>query len=324
MDVALGHGEHQASTTTGVARVRGERHEVQVDAYRAHDHHPPSRRVARLGHAGRGFLHVAARDGRFDGHEGAHPDQGGLAAQPVTQESLRGESIEGVRRRAHLSVRGDAGHHGLEGGDRRDVAVEQLEGLAVVGAHADFEADHLEVRVDDGAAHLQPRHLAGEDTVLHDGLGATGGDQTSQGRDTGIELRGNGAGLGLRSDEMRPLDLPNPRRVPEVRRPPRQQAGVALGEEGKLGCSGLACPGHGPAKRSRRIVLGEHPGRRAPHHGGAGTEGPEDGRRLVGAVRVGFHGTDQRAKLGLQQRAAALRVERHPLGVALPTVLRWP
>ena len=104
--VALGDGQHQPGVGPGqlVTRVGGERHEVQVDAGRAHDDDGRARAVGAERDARDGVGQVGAGNGRGRRHQRGQPDERGIVHQAMAQGALAGEAV-----RARAAARRDGG-----------------------------------------------------------------------------------------------------------------------------------------------------------------------------------------------------------------------
>ena len=86
-------------------------------------------------------------------------DERRLVLHPIAQQALGREPVERVRLGARHPLVGDVAHDVAQGIGRRQVAVDQLERLAVVGADADLQPRLGGEGVGDDAAHLEPGDL---------------------------------------------------------------------------------------------------------------------------------------------------------------------
>ena len=199
--------------------------------------------------------------------------------------------------------------HGLhdsgERVDRRHVAVDEGERLAVVNADTDLQANLPAGRVVDHPAHLEATNLAGDDTVFDDGRCATGFDRRDEGQMPGSRGRRRRQRLGHGRPELAPVHLPDRDRGGEGGRPARQQSGVALSEEMQT-CHLLAPgPGERRPEPSGRIVLDQHPRELAVDEGTPGREGEWFGGDVSAEVV-----TDQGAQLQTGEPAASVARRR--------------
>ena len=281
MVVALGDGEQQPCVRPAerVARVGGERHEVQVDAGRAHDDGGLARAIGAERGAGDGVGQVGAGHGRGRRDQRGQPDERGVVDQAMAQGALAGEAVERVRRRAGTAVGGDLGDDLGQRRDRRSVTVHQPERLAVVRADADVEAGAGIARrrwvvSHDDAAHLEAQHLAAQDPVLLDRFRAGGDDDGPQGEGRRGELGRRGPGLRVGPVQGAAVDLPDVGRRREGGSPSGEEARVGLGQDVEPVDALAGRPGQRPAEPGGGVVLEQDPALGVAHEGGAGRERP--------------------------------------------------
>ena len=252
-------------------------------------------------------------------------DERRLLDEPVAQQPLGAEPVERVGRRAGPAVRRDLRHDVGQRLGRGDVAVDELERLTVVGADADLEPGDVEVGVDHRPAHLEPGHLAGEHAVLDDRLGAGRLDQRDEGqraeRSTGAG-GGSGAGLG-RGAGRGPSTRHTVRRVAEQRGAAGQEPAAGRVVDERRGPDRCSCWRAQAMARPRARSGCSSASTHASPSRDRGRRRRRTAPKTPGAPPACV--ADEGSELGLQQRLAALRVERHALAwPCVGAVLRWP
>jgi hypothetical protein len=223
-----------------------------------------------------------------------------------------------MRRGTGTAVLGDDRHHLGQRRRRRDVAVDELERLPVMGADTHLEAGDAEVRIDHRPAHLQTGHLAGHDAVLGYRRGAGRLDEGQERQPIVGHRRRRQIGRRFGGDQRPALGPPHARRGREPLGPAaqhRRRAGVVDDDVERAVVSVLAGPRQGGAEGPLGPIVGEDPHLAVAPEGGARREWLQNGRTPVRMV------TDEGTELQAEQRRTALRVRRHFLALA---PLRWP
>ena len=140
------------------------------------------------------------------------------------------EPIERMNAGARLPMGSHCGDHSCQCFHLRAIAVQQLKGFAVVGAHTDIEPDVAGVRVRDNPTHFEAFDLAGQHPVLDNRHCARRDDEGCKLTVLVGKLKRCGQLVGERFDQRATVHQPHVHRKPKGCRPASQQAGGLSGQ----------------------------------------------------------------------------------------------